>query len=88
MIRKYHNDKPQTNPWHREEGPHDHQETPERQTMQSNQLSLFPINMIAKLEWTISNVQKHGTITDSHKWSYNKQKVNNNRATALERTAA
>ena len=39
MIRKYHNLKPQTNPWHREEEPHNHRETPERQTKQSNQLS-------------------------------------------------
>ena len=31
---------------------------------------------------------KHRTITDSHNGSNNKQKVNNNRATALERTAA
>ena len=40
MIRKYHNHKPKTNPWHREEEPHDHHETPGRQTKQSNQLSL------------------------------------------------
>ena len=40
MIRKYHNHKPKTNPWHREEEPHNHHETPERQTKQSNQLSL------------------------------------------------
>ena len=53
--------------------------------------SLFPIKMIAILEWTYSNVQqiiKHRTITDSHNGSNNKQKVNNNRITALERTAA
>ena len=31
---------------------------------------------------------KHRTITDSHNGSYNKQKVNSNRTTALERTAA
>ena len=31
---------------------------------------------------------KHRTITDSHNGSYNKQKVKNNRTTALERTAA
>ena len=37
---KYHNYKPQTNPWYREEEPHDHHETPGRQTKQSNQLSL------------------------------------------------
>ena len=41
MIRKYHNHKPQTNPWHSEEEPHNHHETPGRQTKQSNQLS-FP----------------------------------------------
>ena len=40
MIRKYHNRKPKTNPWHREEEPHNHHETPRRQIKQSNQLSL------------------------------------------------
>ena len=39
MIRKYHNHKPQTTPWHREEEPLNHQETPEIQIKQSNQLS-------------------------------------------------
>ena len=37
---------------------------------------------------TKQRVTKHRTITDSHNGSYNKQKVNNNRTTALERTAA
>ena len=40
MIRKYHNHKPQTSPWHRAEEPHNHHETPGTQTKQSNQLSL------------------------------------------------
>ena len=40
MIRKYHNHKPQTTPWHREEEPLNHHETPGRQIKQSNQLSL------------------------------------------------
>ena len=40
MIRKYHNHKPKTNPWHREEEPHNHHQTPGRQTKQSKQLSL------------------------------------------------
>ena len=40
MIRKYLNHKPQTNPGHREEEPHNHHETSGRQTWQSNQLSL------------------------------------------------
>ena len=39
MIRKYHNHELQTNPWHREEEPHNDHETPGRQTKQSNQLS-------------------------------------------------
>ena len=38
MIRKYYNHKPKTNPWHREEEPHNHHQTPGRQTKQSNQL--------------------------------------------------
>ena len=50
-IRNCHNHKLRTNPWHREKEPHNNHETPERQTKQSNQLSL-PIEVIAKLEWT------------------------------------
>ena len=40
MIRKYHNHKLQTAPWHREEEPLNHHETPGRQMKQSNRLSL------------------------------------------------
>ena len=40
MIRKYYNHNTQTAPWHREEEPLNHQETPGRQIKQSNQLSL------------------------------------------------
>ena len=40
MVRKCQNHKLQTNPWHREEEPHNNHETPGRQTKQSNQLSL------------------------------------------------
>ena len=36
MIRKYHNHKPQTTLWHREEEPLNHHETPGRQIKQSN----------------------------------------------------
>ena len=53
-----HNHKLQTNLWHLEEEPRNNHETPGRQTKQSNQLSLFPIKMIAKLEWTQSNTQQ------------------------------
>ena len=74
MIRKYHNHKLQTTPWHREEEPLNHHETPGRQIQQSNQLSLPHQD------------DCNTTITDSHNGSNNKQKVNNNRTTALERT--
>ena len=40
MIRKYHNHKLQTTPWHREEEPLNPHETPGRQIKLSNQLSL------------------------------------------------
>ena len=40
MIKKYHNHKLQTNPWHREEEQHYNHETSGRQTKQSSQLSL------------------------------------------------
>ena len=60
MISKYHiNHKLQTNPWHREGEPHNNHETPGRQTKQSNQLSHFPIEMIAKLGWTQRNAQQN-----------------------------
>ena len=41
MIRKYHNHKLQTTPWHREEEPLNHHKTPGRQIKQSN-MSIFP----------------------------------------------
>ena len=40
MIKNYHNRKPQTTPWHREEESLNHHETSGRQIKQSNQLSL------------------------------------------------
>ena len=40
MIRKYHNHKPQTTPWHRGEEQLNQHETPGRQIKQSNQPSL------------------------------------------------
>ena len=54
-----HNHKLQTTPWHREEEPLNHHETPGRQIKQSNQLSLFPIKMISILERTKSNIQQN-----------------------------
>ena len=88
MIRNYHNHKLQTTPWHREEEPLNHHETSGRQIKQSNQLSLphqddCNTRMDIKQRTTI-----HRTITDSLNGSNNNHKVNNNRTTALERTAA
>ena len=40
MIRKYHNHKLPTHPWHREEESHNNHGTPGRQTKQSYKLSL------------------------------------------------
>ena len=57
MIRKYHNHKLQTNPWHHEVEPHNNHETPGRQTKQATG-SLFPIEMITKLEWTQSEAEQ------------------------------
>ena len=58
MIRKYHNHKLHTNPWHREEEPHNNHETPG--SKQSKAITfLFPIEMIAKLEWTQSSTQQN-----------------------------
>ena len=44
--------------------------------------------MIAKLEWTQSNLQQNIEQTDSDNESSNNQRINNSRTTALERTAA
>ena len=85
MIRKYHNHKPQTIPWHQEEEPLNDHETPGRQIKQSNQLS--PPHQDDCNTRTLHKT-KHRTITDSHNGRNNKQKVKNNRTTALERTAA
>ena len=88
MIRKYHNHKPQTTPWHREEELLNHHETTGRQIKQSNQLSLPHQDDCNTRMYIKKRTTKQRTITDSHNGSNNKQKVNNNRTTALERTAA
>ena len=58
MIRKYHNHKPQTTPWHRKEEPPNHHETPGRQIKQINQLSLSHQDD-CKTRMDISNVQQN-----------------------------
>ena len=50
MIRKYHNHKLQTNPWHREEESHNNHQTPGRQLSKATSI-LFLTKMTAKLEW-------------------------------------
>ena len=88
MSRKYQNHKLQTTPWHREEEPLNHHGTPGRQIKQSNQLSLPHQDDCNTRMGIKERTTKHRTITDPHNGSNNKQKVNNNRTTALERTAA
>ena len=58
MIRKYHNHKRQTTPWHREEEPLNNHKTPGRQIKQSNQLSL-PHQDDCNTTMEISNVQQN-----------------------------
>ena len=56
MIRKYHNHKQQTNPWHRKKEPHNN----DQEDKQSKAISsLFPIDIIEKLELTQSNAQQN-----------------------------
>ena len=57
MIRKYHNHKLQTNPWQHEEEPHMNHEPPGRKNSKATS-SLFPTNVVAKLELTESNAQQ------------------------------
>ena len=57
MIGKYNYHNLQTSPWHLKEEPHNNHETQGRLSKATS--SLFPIKMIAKLEWTQSNVQQN-----------------------------
>ena len=66
MIRKYHNHKPQTTPWHREEERLNHHETPGGQIKQSNQFSLPHQDDCNTRMDTKYSTTKHRTITDSH----------------------
>ena len=92
IVNEYDQEIPQSqtadNPWHREEEPLNHHETPGRQTKQSNQPPPPHQDDRNTRMDTKQRTTKHRTTTDSHKGSNNKQKVNNNRTTALERTAA
>ena len=82
MTRKYHNHKPQTTPWHREEEePLNHHDT------LSNQLSLLHQDDCNTRMDIKERTTKHRIVTDFNNGSNNKQNVNN-RTTALERTAA
>ena len=54
MIRKYHNHKPQTNPWYCEEEPHNHQET--RTSLVSLTTKMVPVLVSPKLLLNIAPV--------------------------------
>ena len=58
MIRKYHNHKLQTTPWHREEEPLNHHKTPGRQIKQSNQNEATRIATGATKLVSINNLYK------------------------------
>ena len=58
MIRKYHNHKTQTNPWHPWKI-HTTITRHQEDKLSKATSSLFPIKMIAKLEWTKTNVQQN-----------------------------
>ena len=73
MIKKYHNHKLQTNPLHREKEPHNNLETPERQTKQSNQLSLSHRDDCKTRMDTKERTTKHRKITYFHNESNNQQ---------------
>ena len=91
MIRKYHSHKLQTNPWHREEEPHNNHEPQGIQTSKATS-SLYPIKMISKLQWRQSNAQQNVEQFQNHTMGVTINNEinnnNNNRTTALERTAA
>ena len=59
MIKKYHNHKLQTNPWHREEETNNNHETPEDKQRKATSRPLFSIKMIEKLELTQSYAQQN-----------------------------
>ena len=84
MISKYRNHKLQTNPWHHAEEPRNNHETLERQTTQSNQLSLSHRDDCKTRMDTKLRTTKHRTTTESHKGSNNQQPINKNRTTALK----
>ena len=59
MIRKYHNHKLQTTPWHRKEELLNHHETQGRQIKQSNQLSLQYRSRMIDEGGSKPNIKKH-----------------------------
>ena len=75
MIRKYHNHKMQTNPWHHEEEPHNNQELPWRQTKESNQPSPPPPPHQDDCK-TRRDIKKRKTKHRSHNGRNNKQQQN------------
>ena len=83
-----HNHKPQTIPWHREEEPLNHHEKPGRQIKQSNQLSLPNQDDCNTRTDTKLRTTKQEQLQTPTMWVTINKIVNNNRTTALERTAA
>ena len=83
MIRKYHNHKLETNPWHREEELNNNHGAPVRQTKQSNQLSLPHQDDCKTCIGHKVTLTKHKTFTKFHNGSSNQQRIKN-RTNTLE----
>ena len=81
MISKNHNHKLQSNPWHREEEPHNNHEIPGRHIKQINQLSLPHRDHCKTRMETYYCTTKYRTITESHNGSNNQQRIYNSRTT-------
>ena len=84
IIRKYHNHKLLTNPWHHKKEPPNNHKTPGRQTEQNNQLSLpYQDDCNTRMD-TKYHTAKHRKITESHNGSHNKERINNKRTDSIK----
>ena len=80
FIRKYHNHKLQTTPWHREEEPLNHHETPGRQIKQSNGFvasnsSKCPI-IFYNFKFIVSTIQLLTSMRETRGFTYPKSDIN------------
>ena len=84
MISKYHNQKVQTNLWHREEEPYIQQSN---KTKQPNLSSPSIVSKTRRMD-TKERTASHRTTTEPRNERNNQQRININRTSALEQTAS